>query len=382
MLKSHKCTVLLLFNLAEPDWISVPCDQKLLSNVACFVQVDKYMHNSKSSINIKNVKEFAFCSPGHILKGLTSYEFLWFDRVSKTRTFCQEFKTVSVNRSTTMSLKYIYISLSLQHTLQSILIEKDSERINVMEFQRTLNKLQFRYRTVHSSQAQGFYICQYEKLNISIGINLLHCTNGGYILVEHIHDGIIDCPNDKSDEDFSTYHSPCLNTTTINIYEIPFCKRNKKVCSNLYLMTKEAKCMKHKNIKSNVKKIIKITRDNIKFTCIDGKTIDRIMLNDLTFDCGSDGEDEPILRSVLINETYSSCSKPNMIPCMEGHSRCYCVRDICTYKLNVYYHLVPCRNGGHLQNCKDFECNIMFKCKDSYCITWPYVSDGKWDCPE
>ena len=43
--------------------------------------------------------------------------------------------------------------------------------------------------------------------------------------------------------------------------------------------------------------------------------------------------------------------------------------------------MIPCRNGGHLENCGNFECNMMFKCPDYYCIPWTYVCDGKWDCP-
>ena len=44
-------------------------------------------------------------------------------------------------------------------------------------------------------------------------------------------------------------------------------------------------------------------------------------------------------------------------------------------------HLSPCRNGGHLESCKEIDCNIMFKCPNYYCIPWNYVCDGKWDCP-
>ena len=42
---------------------------------------------------------------------------------------------------------------------------------------------------------------------------------------------------------------------------------------------------------------------------------------------------------------------------------------------------MPCRNGGHLENCEKFECNVMFKCPNYYCVPWTYVCDGKWDCP-
>ena len=62
---------------------------------------------------------------------------------------------------------------------------------------------------------------------------------------------------------------------------------------------------------------------------------------------------------------------------MEGHIRCFNFTDICLYKLNSKSNMIPCRNGGHLENCGNFECNMMFKCPDYYCIPWTYVCDGK-----
>ena len=51
------------------------------------------------------------------------------------------------------------------------------------------------------------------------------------------------------------------------------------------------------------------------------------------------------------------------------------------FNLNKHGHLMPCRTGSHLQSCKNFECNLHFKCPQFYCIPWAYVCDGKWDCP-
>ena len=166
-------------------------------------------------------------------------------------------------------------------------------------------------------------------------------------------------------------------------------------CSTLYYMTITGACEKYKDIKYLIngnsiqfdKKVyVKEKRkestslNNEKFICKNGKVIDKMLLNDLVFDCGSEG-DEPVLMSLLIHDISSFCTEPQMIPCKEGHSRCYWLRDICIYKLNRLNHLNPCRTGGHLQNCKKFECNAMFKCIDSYCVSWSYVCDGKWDCP-
>ena len=81
-----------------------------------------------------------------------------------------------------------------------------------------------------------------------------------------------------------------------------------------------------------------------QFICNDARTIDKLFIDNLIFDCGPNGEDEPILMSLLINKTYSLCAQPNMIPCLEGHSKCYYLREIYTYKLDIYHHMIPCRN--------------------------------------
>ena len=65
---------------------------------------------------------------------------------------------------------------------------------------------------------------------------------------------------------------------------------------------------------------------------------------------------------------------------MKGHIVCFNLTDICSYRLNEDNNIIPCRTGGHLENCAKFECNMKFKCPDSYCVPWSYVCDGKWDC--
>ena len=106
------------------------------------------------------------------------------------------------------------------------------------------------------------------------------------------------------------------------------------------------------------------------------------MVNDLVPDCKIESEDEPLLKTLLENHITNNLCLPNEIPCIEGHFKCFNFTDLCKYNLNIFGHLVPCRNGAHLQNCKLFECNLKFKCWTSYCIAWAYVCDGKWDCPE
>ena len=106
------------------------------------------------------------------------------------------------------------------------------------------------------------------------------------------------------------------------------------------------------------------------------------MKNDLICDCGPQCEDEPLLIDLLKYGTETNCPKPNQIPCRVGHSKCYEVYQICKYRLDLNRNLSPCRNGGHLENCRQFDCGVEFKCHRSYCISWSNVCDGNWDCPE
>ena len=70
-----------------------------------------------------------------------------------------------------------------------------------------------------------------------------------------------------------------------------------------------------------------------------------------------------------------------LLPCTGERINCYKICEICTYILDDRKNLIPCKGGDHLQYCKDFECNMKFKCPSYYCIPWAYVCDGKFDCP-
>ena len=154
-------------------------------------------------------------------------------------------------------------------------------------------------------------------------------------------------------------------------------------------MSKKGNCNKYETIHNlgNKRTTSDIKNRNMTgnittFICNDGKVINTIFINDLVFDCGLEGEDEPVLMSWLKYDQYSLCTEPDMKPCIEGHSKCCHTKDICIYKINPHNSLIPCRNGGHLQNCKNVECDLMFKCINSYCVPWAYVCNRNWDCPE
>ena len=65
------CTLLLLLNLAEPDWISVPCNLSILHNAIC--QFSSYKISNKEVINPSK----RFCSKNSLIMNSTCFFFNW-----------------------------------------------------------------------------------------------------------------------------------------------------------------------------------------------------------------------------------------------------------------------------------------------------------------
>ena len=207
-----------------------------------------------------------------------------------------------------------------------------------------------------SEITEGLHLCFSEKQPVSAGDNLFPCKKGSLVSYTFICNGRIDCPFDNSDEMVN-----CSLFTNIQNSMKKF-----PSCSSLFYM-------KHGN--SCIPFFPQIECSDSHLSGNDD------VINDLVADLGPKAEDEPQLLSLLTSPNKTSCSLPYQIPCIYGHTRCYNISHICKYTLNEQNPLIPCRNGNHLQNCREFQCNSMFKCTNFYCIHYSYVSDDKWDCP-
>ena len=205
------------------------------------------------------------------------------------------------------------------------------------------------------------------------------CSSGESISSLYLCDGYQDC-FDGSDE----YHCICY-IEGIVVNDSIFCSKKCSLnihcsCSILFTNTYLSGCVSFKNNhvvnmkKSNDPPLIK----ELQFSCGNSQ-IGKDAVDDLIFDCPN-GNDEPELKSILPPYKYR-CPKPNMIECYPGHSKCYTNNEKCVYNLTKDSKiLMYCRNGQHLQDCKDVNCISMLKCPCSYCIPHRYRCDGKWDC--
>ena len=352
---------MLLSNLREPDWIPVACSQKLLHIAICRL---KGSAKPSYTFTANKLSEYQ-CQPLHILMKEKCFYFLWKNVIDTNGMVCTEGRHIL--HKDVDKLYHVFDAVSSVDIFPKFIL-LNNETIQILTIRKYFNKPVFKYDSVSKDFTGGYLICYASKVRIKIGTNLFQCNKGGYISYALLCNDIMDCPNDSSDESDCeckqyTYLSHCKKISSL---------KNSSLCGTNYYRHLTGKC------KMYLSRRFSMLNHNINIQChpIENK------IN------GSDSkmkreyleEDEVILYQSREGNISSICS-PKLIPCMEGYPNCFSFTDICIYKLDENNMLIPCRKGGHLENCEQFDCNMNFKCINSYCVSLKYVCDGKWDCP-
>ena len=383
------CTALLASNLAEPTWISVQCEDKMFSKVLCRVI-------SKNSASTTKQNKHKFCSPATILKMNSCLEFVWsdLDPLWKIK------EKYLINVSSIHQLTFIFDAMLV--TLPPVLVNGKNNTVQKWHYQKVYNKYYF--QQTKRDESNGFLIFLEHTKEFALGMNIYKCSNGTIISYACVCDRIPNCPHNEEEllavctanNDSRTYNEAIkipLFVTKWSSANFPKDKHHKP----------------HKTISDSV-----LSKNEKTFcSCEPSKAIFSSQVDDLIVDCGPDCTgDEPIVTALLSREgkrckkdgavvsigdcfhlTHAgslyqfmnegkACSNNNHIHCREDHPKCYPFYKICSYELDAHGYLSPCRNGGHLVDCEHFDCNAKFKCTKSYCISWSYICDNKWDCPE
>ncbi len=361
--RDNYCTLMLLSNLEEPEWIQVKCTKKILSHVVCFYGQDNNAFVSRTLDANYPVLHNQSCQALQIRKNDSCYALQW---KHSGHLFHPRVCATPVDLTQINNILFIFGATSA--SFLPILLPHKLHSAKAHRF--CFGKYHRRHRVVSLLKEKGFYVCKMLQTRQKVRDVVFRCQNGEYVSSMHICDGIIDCVNDNSDELSCT----CKKTDKLEIRKFFLCKtvesnvsHHGPTCGLLYYKSKKGICLKYSPQQSQTK---------ANGTQMD----DKWMENDLVVDNGR-YEDEPHLVDFLETGKQYFCPEEFLMPCRPHHSRCFAVEDICKYKLDRKKNLYPCRNGGHIENCGDFECNNQFKCFDSYCIPWSYVCDGKWDCP-
>ena len=191
---NRSCTLMLLSNLREPDWISVSCNKKLLNTVIC-----KSKEKTKHNHVIDNLvsSELYLCQLNMILVKEKCYAFLWGSYSNMSSQSCSDYKARGV--SSTNNLYHILNAVSSVNKFPKLFLQNEGSLI-IIQVYKLFGKLRIHHISAQNYSLDGIFICTYSQRKINIGINMFHCKKGGYILHKYICDGIKNCPNDNSDE--------------------------------------------------------------------------------------------------------------------------------------------------------------------------------------
>ena len=350
-----KCTILMLFNLANPFWMPIDCNEPLIPNIVCST-----MDLKKEERSVKGPPKRE-CERSELLIQNDCFSFIYSDNVARiedVKSSCQsnrgrlltfncprELNNLKMRKESGTQLfrKISATVMKPPNIANFVILQANTGQTGSVTFTRVLYDITPRC----GRDGNGFFACVSNPTQLTVeGENLIQQHNGEYTSTFFIcnEDFMIKYKNYKC-------HA-CLNSSSIH--------------SHLYYKDKVGTCQSFlHDVFPNIKEEMYVSKANIIKSY---KLIYENDNNDLTVSI-------PMMDSVI------SCSVSNAFPCEENSLYCYKFADICVYKLNNLHNIIPCKMGSHLQDCTDFECNLHYKCSGYYCIPWRYVCDGKWDCP-
>ena len=243
---------------------------------------------------------------------------------------------------------------------------------------------------VKEDKVNGNKLPVFKKTDIEVTSTIFQCNDGMIISSMWKCDGFIDCFDGKDEKNCSCFVR--LKPISDSYYCRYNCKKPDCICSELFFQAHTIGCFQYKPIVTAQNRWAEHRQMNTEliFTCPNETLkLDNKFVNDLIPDCNSNA-DENILYLILttnykhnmtkISKDYSSNVQKH---CLQGHPKMYHVSKECIYKVDKNGILETCRNGKHLQNCSDFNCQkyFKFKCPGYYCIPMGYLCNGKIDCP-
>ncbi len=315
----RKCTAIIPGNFGEPEWVLVDCNEKLATVVYCRPKKTEFVTNFTSLSNL------ACCAPGWSTRILSiCFCFVWRPR----RKLCPDF------RFDVLRVKSLFDSVS--QPLPPIF----KNWITIFTYTRCLSVTKYFHSGLGDIKVHAFVVRSKLPEEVKIAHNTLKC-NSTFISILHLCDGKSDCAAERpADESSCTCTSENYSAT---------CKfvgnSSTNICSDFFYFSRQGDCQ-----------ILLFPQ-----------------LNDL----------RNTFWPQVTNNVYGRCRAQGMIPCTPSEeSPCYYIKDICIYRFDENHNAVPCIFGEHMQNCRQFTCNGMYKCPHFYCIPWKYVCDGTFHCPQ
>ncbi len=387
---SHKCSMMLLNNIALPEVLSVPCNKKLTGYYFC----KAYLSKEHTNISIENILlNITTCEVTHFQWNnfcLTLVNIRDKDKIERFQPSTYQSKCLISEIYSLITVVSLYhsnlIILHLNSETAECYLSKRIDTSFWQIFNWTFSSVPCHKSTGYvvqtNVQKKGFQIqCAYDVGGTHI------CNDGTCITHSMVCDGIHQC---SSGEDEVNCCEERMTDPSIFCKTLLFDCGLKEYIHYSFVCDGKLDCKSKTDegcdhvIQLNVEKDERKHELDMLFECHDGTKTPSYTLNDLIPDCNSnEQEDEEEYRNIIDNPEKAkqyNCPVADMLSCELGHSRCFYMWQLCLYDRNDLGHLVPCRNGVHLKNCSSFECNGAFKCPKYYCVPFRRVCDGIIDC--
>ena len=240
---TKRCTMMLLSNLAEPEWISVSCTDRILTDVLCVtkgMEKTTFEHNGKGD----NLKKS--CSIESLIWKNNCYLFLWFyfHPENDLSHRCRHYGMDHLDLFNISQFQFLFDAISTVIPAIISAHKSNDSIVNVFKYKRHTKIYWYYQHTTLASDALGFQVCTSDIVRYTVGDNVFRCHSGTYISYRHVCDHIRDCPHDdNSDEGFCT----CNYTKYEYSSQEHLCKNVVKnngevVCSPFYYKTIEGIC--------------------------------------------------------------------------------------------------------------------------------------------
>ena len=190
------------------------------------------------------------------------------------------------------------------------------------------------------------------------------CPDGEYISSSRQCNGVNDCSNNADETNFFCFFK---GTRVDNSFFCKyFCQQPICMCQKLLFQGNYAGCHFFEDKSSDTLFQKTYSRDPDQKQSFDLETVNK------------QSSDYCHRKS---NLSLELCNEPKY--CYQDHPIRSYIKQECIYKLNEEGNLETCRNGKHLEQCIDFNCESVgkYKCPGYYCFPMTYVCNGKIDCP-
>ena len=292
-----RCTFMLLTNLAEPEWESIDCSQRIIGDIMCVIP-----RKVTIATNISFATNVTVFKNPCVFINEKCYSFSW--GFLNDRSVSRNIK-MKISKSTHVAMEYLVTAPDAEfppfHLFLNVI-----RYCNISRKWILLNNKE-QHKGLHIVMTHGSKYIRYG--------NVFECGDGIFVSYAYVCDGKKDCPGNIP---FDETECICESSQVLsNKCKYIITKEGIKRCSPYLLTMKDGTCLYYGLIKVNSKPMA----HNHEFTCMGNNAINLMVNNNLITKCLPSRNDEK--QMLLKYNSNSICQENGQLACKEDHKECY-----------------------------------------------------------